>query len=439
MGQEPPGAEQFLKERIMQPTIGKLLPQGALEGNGPIESFVDNVGAGALSMGAMSGGSVLPEAIRSIPTALGGETFRNLAAGAKLGPLGQLFADLAGMYVGRQAGKIGGNLISKVPGDIPQAISQWGRKQVTKNIPMGREFNRIYTQDEREAMRAMRKAANVKSVAAKEQEEIQRGLRKFRETGLEGRQQEFETLKGYEKDLSAKLKDTENLKNELAKYNAENIPSASKIEGDVLKRREALRNKIDNFHAQNDNIMSLKDAAALKHKIEQGKKVSFQHQLEKEASKLREDISSVTGDIENYRTAEQLAVERFGAKPKELRTRINNAYDEFEKSAGKDANLPFDRLQELNDTFREEISNTKHLTPSEEALQKVINISDEMNKGGNITVSDLGKLQPKINDILSDIRRTKGGELVRFEKRLGNYRPVIDKMMEAAKKKYPDI
>lgn len=431
-GTEPVDSEKFFREKILSPLIGKFLPEGALESTTPQEKFIDNVLAGAATLplyGSQVATGAMPylgQALKSLPAAFGEETGRNIMEGAGFGAIGQLLGGAGGLLAGQGITGLGKNLLENFPG----VATKFGKKQLERRVPLVKEYGQIFSKEQKDILKKQRESMRTEGVTQKD-------LERFRNENLTTRQEELDSLKLLKTEKEAKISEAERIRAELKKYNAENIGEESSLDKDVLARRELNQKQIDKFQAENNDIMSKEDARALKQKIERGERLTFQDMLSKETNELTKQIKNISSDITDVKTFEQMAMEKFGALPSEVKQRINNVFQDFRETIPENAKVSDSKIEAVNKHLEDIFGNQKWETTSESFGRKIIEKNRAISKNGEINVRDLADLPAKINEEIGQLKASKG-ELIRFERLMSKkFIPAVEETMNMAKSKYP--
>lgn len=426
-GIERPNTEKFIIDKGLQPTLGKLLPEGALQATRPEEKFLDNATATALTlptMGTKAIGGTLPylmQVAKSIPAALGEQTGQKLAEGMKFGLPGQMIGGILGLLSGQGAM----NMVESGVKNLPSAVKNYGINKLKNNIPLGKEFGQELT--------AENKLATQRTA---EQEALRKELETYNVENLAGRQEEMDVLKRQHQEEKLKLKESEKLSNEISKYNKENITGDSKLDADVLKRREQNAKSIDKLQAENDAILSKEDANRLK-KLNADGSPDFQKELNDVVSKIRTQSEGTARQIEDLQTHEALVFDKYGARPKEIRNRISNLYDEFNDSIHTGADVSANKLEAINKINEKRLGSADVSGPSYDFIRSLVDDTRKIIKDGKVDVEELGRLQAKINDKIAHIRKTR--DLVGLENKYSEYNNAFQDIMHDVKKQNPHI
>jgi hypothetical protein len=426
-GTERPNAEKFVTDKFLQPTLGKLLPEGALYATKPEEKFLDNASATALTlpmMGTKAIGGALPylmQVAKSIPAAAGEQVGQNLASGMKFGLPGQMIGGILGLLTGQGAMNVAESGLK----NLPSAIKNYGAKQLERNMPMAKEFGQEITAENRLA--AQRSA---------EQEALTKELENYNVENLAGRQEEMDILKRRHEEEKLRAKEAEQVSKQVAKFNAVNLTEDSKLDAEVLKRREQNARSIDKLRAENNTIMSKADAERLK-KLNSEGSPDFQKELDDVVTKIRTQSEGTARQIEDLQTHEALVMDKYGARPKEIRNRINNLHDEFESSIHTGADTSANKLEAINKINVKRLGSPDVSGPSYDFLWELVNDTRKVIKNGRISVEELGKLQAKINDRIAHIRKTR--DLVGLENKYVEYNNAIKEIMNNVKTEHPHI
>jgi myosin heavy subunit len=244
--------------------------------------------------------------------------------------------------------------------------------------------------------------------------------------------------KGDAANYKTKLKEAEELESQRTKFNEENIPSETKIDAEVLKRREQTKNAVDKYQAENDALMSKQDAEALKAKIDAGEQITLPQAIEEDINKARKELETGSEEVENLKTLEDVVSETFGAKPKELRTRMSNLYKSFRDSFSPETKTSAKKMQAVNSLLKESIEEGIPTSSKDLILKEVIQPIESKIQNGQISVRDLAAIRQDINEKIREIYK-KNGSLERFEKNLPRFNHTIDEMLEVASKENPEM
>jgi hypothetical protein len=329
-------------EALKNSPLGQMLPEGALDRTGPVESHVDNAALGMLTMALGGGAKTLPEigvALRNafLP-AVGGETGRSFAEGAKFGEGGQI----AGDVIGTGLGMLGNLGIGKVARAIPGAATKFGKKAIESTVPGAKQFGQAFSEEEKQVLAEHRKGEKALAAQTKENKKL---IEQFGKSDVGARQEERAYLEREQKATETKIAEAEVLKEEISKFNEEAIAEKSKIDAGQQKGREKqltklekdklrLRTQLETVNAEADAAASAGDAKKYQDKIQEASK------LEKERIKANEESigeqSKLDATKQKQRDKLSNEVDKFQAKNDDIMS-IEDAKALKEKIANGEA------------------------------------------------------------------------------------------------------
>ena len=186
--------------------------------------------------------------------------------------------------------------------------------------------------------------------------------------------------------------------------------------------------------------MSKEDAKALKEKIANGENIDLEDTLNKHTEKLQNDITNISNDIQDIGTFEDLIAEKFGMKPKQLKEKINGHFKRFKESTPVGAEISAHELEAVHKYIEDEFLGAHELdVPSHNTVRKLISNNRKMIKNGKISVRDVADILKNTNEVLKDVKLTRG-DLLNAEKLVSKpLTEAVDKTMNIAKKAYPNI
>ena len=500
-------------EAFRSSPLGQMLPEGALDRTGPVESHIDNIALGMLTMGLGGRSRTLSEIGTALKhaflPAVGGEVGRSLTESAKFGEGGQMTGEAIGIGLGMLSNLGIGKLVNAIPG----VATKFGKKAVESIVPFGKEFGKAFTEEEKQLLAYQRASQKEAKTLEKQVAENKKLIEKFGKSDVGLRQEERSYLERQQKAIETKLSEAEALKEEVRKFNAENIGEESKIDigqqkvrekqltklekdqlrirnqlekvnaeadaaasaGDAKKyqekvheasqlekerikaneasieeqskldasrqkQRDKLSNEVDKFQSKNDDIMSIEDAKSLKEKIAKGENIDLEDTLNKHTEKMRNDMTNIANDIQDIYTFEDLVAEKFGMKPKQLKEKINGHFKRFKESTPVGAEVSAHELEAAHKYIEEEfLGSTKQNIPSHNTVRRLISNNRKMIKNGKISVRDVADILKNTNEVLKEVKLTRG-ELLNSEKLVNKpLYEAVDKTMNMAKKTYPNL
>ena len=184
--------------------------------------------------------------------------------------------------------------------------------------------------------------------------------------------------------------------------------------------------------------MSKQDAEALKAKIDSGEQITLPQAIEEDINKARKELFAGSEEVENLKTLEDVVSETFGAKPKELRTRMSNLYKSFRDSFSPETKTSAKKMQAVNSLLKESIEEGIPTSSKDLILKEVIQPIEAKIQNGQISVRDLAAIRQDINEKIRETYK-KNGSLERFEKNLPRFNHTVDEMLEVASKENPGM
>ena len=409
-----PGTQSLSKLIKEKTPLGEYGPSNMFES----EPWIDNpllAVASAPLLGASTLGSIIP--------AVGGEAGRRLLEEMKFGPGIQALGDIAGMFLGQKGQQLGGYLGGKA---VPVVKSMFSGA-AEEAIPGLKQVNKLYTAEEKAAL----KAARAKEKLSTQNQKL---IERFGSAPIEEVQEDINILKNQEQRLKAELDQKKALDKSFEDYNE----SLNKTDAQRLKAKEKLENELDKFSAQNEDIMSKQDVASYREKMARGERVPIHEKLEAQASEMRGKYADITRDIEDKLTHEKLITEFEGATPKQLKQTATNLYDEFQASIPEGAEVSAKELELTNKILEKQMGNPNLTSESKDFIKGLISDTEGVIKNGKIKVDDLRELYRNTNSKIRNLRRAKG-DLVDWENSYTKFQEATTKTMKDVTKVHPGI
>ena len=270
-------------------------------------------------------------------------------------------------------------------------------------------------------------------------QKVSTGVEKSNQAAIEeASKQDAASLNAKEAEAKVSAKEAERLKGQVEKSNQASIDESSSQDADIMRRRTANANQIDKFQAQNDHIMSLQDAGALKDKIKKGETVSLEDWLDKKAREFTTEAGTHARTLQDMHTQEGITMSRQGASPKEVKARITRLFENAEKSIPETLEqgaAPFEgSLNQL-----EKMIGVENLTGTpQETIKEIIDGGRRLIKNGRVKVRDLIKFKQTINGKMRKLRQSQGN-LIGVENKYHVVNDAIDKTMKSLQHNTKDV